>query len=119
MAVVTGTESLIRKLHTLIRNNEARVDVIVGYTANYAIFVHEDLTARHAPGKTAKYLEHPYREMINNREMSRIVTRVIQKTGSLRQGLLTAGLRLQRESQKIVPIDTGFLRASAFTREDK
>jgi len=30
---------------------------IVGYTMDYAIYVHEDLDAQHAPGKTAKYLE--------------------------------------------------------------
>ena len=34
----------------------------------------------------------------------------------LAQALLAAGLRLQRESQMLVPIDTGNLRASAFTR---
>lgn len=36
--------------------------VTVGYTTSYAIYVHEDLTARHKPGKTAKYLENPARE---------------------------------------------------------
>lgn len=34
----------------------------------------------------------------------------------LRVGLLKAGLFLQRESQKLVPIDTGALKASANTR---
>ena len=32
------------------------------------------------------------------------------------QALLQAGLRLQRESQLLVPVDTGALKASAFTR---
>ena len=32
-------------------------DVIVGYTANYAVYVHEDPNARHKPGKTYKFLE--------------------------------------------------------------
>ena len=36
--------------------------VFVGYTAAYAIFVHEDLEASHKPGKTAKFLEGPARE---------------------------------------------------------
>ena len=39
-----------------------KVIVIVGYTASYAVFVHEDLQARHRPGKVAKYLEKPLRE---------------------------------------------------------
>lgn len=37
-------------------------EVRVGYTANYAIYVHEDLDAQHTPGKIAKYLERPARE---------------------------------------------------------
>lgn len=37
-------------------------DVLVGYTANYAVYVHEDLNAHHKTGKSAKYLERPARE---------------------------------------------------------
>lgn len=35
----------------------------VSYNTAYAVYVHEDLNARHAPGKTAKYLERPAREL--------------------------------------------------------
>ncbi len=34
------------------------------------------------------------------------------------RGLKKAGLMLQRESQKVVPVDTGNLKASAFTRHE-
>jgi hypothetical protein len=39
-------------------------DIVVHYGAGaaYAVYVHENLDARHAPGKTAKYLERPARE---------------------------------------------------------
>ena len=37
-------------------------DVVVGYVADYATYVHEDLQAKHKPGKQAKYLEQPARE---------------------------------------------------------
>ena len=42
-------------------------DVIVHYGAgaDYAVYVHEDMNARHKPGKTAKYLERPAREKKN------------------------------------------------------
>jgi hypothetical protein len=43
------------------RQEEDGMVVIVGYTANYAIYVHENLEAHHKPGKTAKYLEGPMR----------------------------------------------------------
>lgn len=36
-------------------------DVIVGYVADYAVYVHEDLQAKHKPGKQAKFLEEPAR----------------------------------------------------------
>lgn len=35
--------------------------MIVGYGQDYAIYVHENLTARHAKGKQAKFLEEPAR----------------------------------------------------------
>jgi len=37
-------------------------DVVVFYNAEYAVYVHEDLNARHKPGKQAKYLESVVRE---------------------------------------------------------
>lgn len=39
-----------------------KTQVIVGYGTNYAIYVHEDLEARHKPGKQAKFLEEPLRK---------------------------------------------------------
>ena len=45
--------------------------VLVGYTMFYAVYVHENLEARHAPGKTAKYLETPLRE--KQREILHII----------------------------------------------
>jgi len=52
-------------------------DVVVGYVADYAVFVHEDLQAKHKLGKQAKYLEQPARE--NRNEMIRIVKREAQR----------------------------------------
>ena len=37
-----------------------KADVIVTYGPNeYAVYVHEDMNAKHKPGKTAKFLEQP------------------------------------------------------------
>lgn len=92
--------------------------VIVGYTANYALKVHEDMNAKHKKGKTAKYLERPTRELSNGGEIKRIVDTAVGRGVSLEDALLLAGLRIQRESQKIVPVDTGNLKGSAFTRKE-
>lgn len=37
-------------------------DIVVGYVADYAVYVHEDLQAKHQSGQQAKYLEQPARE---------------------------------------------------------
>lgn len=48
-----------------------RPEVRVGYTAGYALYVHENLDAWHKPGKEAKFLEGPFRT--EQTEMSRLV----------------------------------------------
>lgn len=112
---VEGLASLVanlRKRAAKARKDDAAV-VAVGYTAEYGIYVHENLQAYHKVGQ-AKFLEQPARE--NAKEYGQAARSVVQKGGSLADGLLVAGLRLQRDSQELVPIDTGNLKASAFTR---
>lgn len=117
MPKVEGVKAVLNELKKLEKMaKKADVSVIVGYTQNYAIYVHENLTARHKPGKIAKYLEKPARENAN--ELKRIVVRTTKKTKSVARGLLSAGLALQRMSQRVVPVDTGALKASAFTKQE-
>jgi len=62
---------LIVPIDTSILKNSCRVvkakgsgftaDIVVSYKTDYAVFVHENLTARHKEGKRAKYLEEPAR----------------------------------------------------------
>lgn len=115
MARIEGLNRVRQALRKRERQarKDSNVSVIVGYAANYALPVHENLEARHNSGQQAKYLEQPFREMAG--EIASIVSRVAKATGSLAKGLLVAGMRLQRESQKIVPIKTGNLKGSAFT----
>ncbi len=91
--------------------------VVVGFTQRYAIYVHE-VQARHKPGKQWKFLESPFRRMMTTGELMRIIKEVYKKTKSLTKAFLVAGLRIQREAQQITPIDTGALKASAFTTTD-
>ena len=111
---IQGVKSLQRKLKDLA-NKSKREDegtVVVGYTQNYAVYVHEDMTAAHKVGQ-AKYLEQPARDLSS--QLGAIAAKAVSKGAPLRQGLLIAGLRLQRESQQMVPIDTTALKGSAFT----
>lgn len=138
MATITGADKLIAELRrrAAAALKDARVAVMVGYTANYALFVHENMEI-HPPGMLhageprgkgrgfvwdpqgraqPKFLENPMREMVGNGRLHRAAAAVIAKGGTIAQGLLAAGLLLQRESQLRVPVDTGNLKASAFTR---
>jgi len=140
--------SLVGKLKDLAAkaNKDGEAAVLVGYTANYALYVHENIEMKWrgfprnmsirkgedgvaytgynqigkwrglfwGPAGQAKFLEQPARTMTG--VLSDIVAVALKAKKTMAQALLLAGLRLQRESQKLVPIDTGNLRASAFTR---
>lgn len=133
---IKGLDSLVAKLRAKAakEKKDGDVAVVVGYTQNYAVYVHEDLTKAHGAAfnvkhaaeiasgeehtrgadQQAKFLERPARE--NRQEYAAIVEDALKKGKTLAQALLLAGLKLQRDSQQLVPIDTGLLRASAFTR---
>lgn len=111
---------------------DAHVSVIVGYSQKYALFVHESIhmklqgEPRKKPHKgqywdpqgraQPKFLEQPAREFRG--VFVEIVRDAMEGGASLVQALLMAGLRLQRESQLLVPVDTGALKNSAFTRKE-
>jgi len=111
---ISGVKEVLSKLKSLEKGvrNQREAAATVGFTANYALFVHENVLSSHNIGQ-AKFLERPAREKAN--ELAGIVKRTFLRTNDLDKSLLLAALRLQREAQKITPIDTGALRASAFT----
>lgn len=115
MAKVEGIGKLAAYLKERITSSQKSDDasVTVGYTAAYAVYVHENLEAHHPVGQ-AKYLEQPAR--LNGDSYGEVVRDAVKKGVKLDKALLLAGLRLQRDSQQLVPVDTGALRASAFTR---
>ena len=125
-------EDLRKRVARAITDDEA--SVVVGYTQQYAIFVHENLEMKLAgvprtpPRKGSywdpqgqagpKFLEQPAREMSGDGTFANILRTAAKKGLGLMQGLLLCGLRLQRESMLRVPVDTGNLKASAFTRQE-
>lgn len=114
---VIGIEEVNRKLQALANRSKQKDagSLVVGFSQNYAIYVHE-VPARHKEGKQWKYLETVVRRLAP--QIPRLVEATYLVTGSLYAGLLKAASRIQREAQEIVPIDTGALRASAFTAKD-
>lgn len=114
MAKVEGVNEVLKVLNDAGKRAD-EVSVIVGYTQAYAIYVHENLEAKHPVGQ-AKYLEEPAR--VHAAEIGRIVREAFAKGASLAHALLLGGLRIQRESQLLVPVDTGALKGSAFTMKE-
>ena len=108
--------------------------VIVGFTAAYALFVHENMEMKlKGQPRTGgrgnywdpqgiagpKFLEGPARELSNSGELGRVLRAIYEISRSLMKSLLAVGMRIQREAQQRVPVDTGNLKNSAFTRQEK
>jgi hypothetical protein len=118
MAKIEGLNRLVQQLRAKAAAlKDMNVSVQVGYTAAYAVHVHENMETQHPVGQ-AKFLEQPAREMSNNGQLGATVRKNLLAGKTMSQSLLIAGLLLQRESMKLCPVDTGALRASAFTRLD-
>lgn len=111
---VVGDQKLRNQLKSITKQSKREHDgeVLVGYTQNYAIYVHEK-RMHHEVGSW-KYLQKAYEEeRLGLMETIRTAT---NNTGSLKHSLLIAGLRIQRTSQKkYCPVDTGALKNSAWT----
>ena len=127
MAVITGLKDIEDHLEKIKRKYSVgkKPTVIVGYTANYAIHVHENarMEARRRmmrggknPKAQWKFLEQPFREYRG--EFLRLIKIAVKKGLPVIDALYIAGLRLQRESQALVPLITGNLKASAFTKKE-
>jgi cell division protein ZapA (FtsZ GTPase activity inhibitor) len=107
---------MLEKLRQYCRDNKAdNIIVVVGYSQSYALEVHERTDVKRRVGQP-KFLETAARSLESD------IRNMIRRAGreKLAEAMLRAGLLIQRESQKLTPVDTSALRASAFTTtEDK
>lgn len=114
MPKITGISTLKRKLAKLSKEHGNVEDVVVGFTQNYALHVHE-IPARHVVGNM-HYLIGPARRLSG--ELRRLVEDTTANTFSLQNGLMAAGRRLLRASVDEVPIDTGALKNSGHVSKE-
>lgn len=98
-------------LEALTPKGTGRYRINVGYSAPYAMAVHEDLTVPHKNGK-AKFLEGPARRLAP--EMDRVIFETLKRKKGLKEALTNAGNVLLAASLKEVPVDTGRLRDSHY-----
>lgn len=113
MSIRVDTRRVMHRFDRMNERTRGRDSVQVGYTAAYALRVHEDRNARHRVGK-AGFLLDPFRQ--NAESYARIIRELMRQGATFESAALIAGLQLQRDSQLECPVRTGALRASAFTR---
>jgi len=135
-----GLQKLLAKFKQLAEaaRRQGIKSVAVGYSAPYALYVHENreiwppgmrLKGKPRPSGKGRYwdpqnyarpkfLEEPARQLESSGELARVIRKVTQQTGDMTMGMLAAGLRIQHESQRYVPVENGVLLASAFTKLD-
>lgn len=104
-------QTQLKKLEDKYQKGPEQVGAIVGFTQSYAIYVHER-PAAHKVGR-AKFLETAYRDL--KFTFKKMLKKALKGGADLQQGLLLIGLAVQRAAQQLTPIDTGALKASAFT----
>lgn len=130
--IIEGLSDLDSKLKKLMKKygDSPSVEVVVGYEANYAAKIHEDIEMKGrgkprpsgigvywGPHGQAKFLEQPARE--NARDYATIIESVLRNGGTMEQALVAGGSQLQADSQDLVPVEYGNLKASAFTQVER
>jgi hypothetical protein len=115
MAELLGAAAVVAQLQSRMRQavKDFAATAAVGYSAPYALFVHEDMEKKHAEGQ-AKFLTQPAKA--HARELGLMVRMDLQAGKPLGQALLRMARQLMDYSVKLVPVATGALKASAFVR---
>lgn len=127
-AKVYGLEKVMKRFQKELQEaagDGVRVEGMVGYRAPYAIYVHENLEIDHPLhvdgsgsvrdcGGQAKFLEIPAREMLPT--VGAEIVKMRRNKKGLRFAIQTLCDRLLRASRKLVPVDTGRLYRSGFTK---
>lgn len=107
-------ESVLSEFRKRRRNTaDKKAETKVGYSAPYALAVHERLDVYHPIGQ-AKYLEQPMRT--EEKPMRDIIRSRLRARESLKAAQLEAAKHLMKVSLNLTPIDTGKLRASWFIK---
>ncbi len=105
-------EKVLTELRKRRRTEEDQLsEVKVGYSAPYALAVHERLNVFHKVGQ-AKFLEQPIRT--EKDKMAEIIRSRLRARVSLKEAHLDAAKHLLKVSFPLVPVDTGRLLGSWF-----
>lgn len=115
MATITGVDKLREQMSSRIQKATKLSKAVgyVGYSAEYANYVHENMEAFHRVGQ-AKYLTTAINKFLP--KMTNMLKEELKDGGDPKAAIQKVLLAIKYESQKLVPVDTGFLRSSAYTK---
>lgn len=113
-----GLNRLFEKIDKRVDESKRKDNSIcsVGYSAPYALIVHENMEANHPHGQ-AKFLEQPARQMKDT--LAHSIAADAKKGIGLTVANENAAKQLFDASQELVPVETGALKASGFVKDDK
>jgi hypothetical protein len=132
MPQIQGFEKLVRKLKALSVAGRKKAIASVGYSADYAVYVENDLTKRHGetfneyyaaeiasgteharrPQEQAQFLSQPLQD--NQTKLADIIATAVRNKEGVRVAVDRAARYLMAKSAEIVPIDTGNLISTAY-----
>lgn len=115
--MMSGQESVRQALQAKKKEiGNPSPSVVVGYGTHYAIYQHENLAYKHAPGKTARFLVAPARRL--TRRYGKVLRKVMNAGGSFTDGLEGCGHLISAVSRQLVPEDTGLLLSTLTVRRE-
>lgn len=106
---IKGLEKVVAGLRDLKKRHKPLVECVISYGASYAAKVHEDMQVFHPNGQ-AKFLETAVR--LNQSTIITYVGQAIQGGKPMDVALQEIGFVILAVSNSLVPVLTGFLRAS-------
>lgn len=127
-----NAKEVLSWLDRMLKRYPLHLKVVVGYEADYALAVHEniEMAGKGKPRRSghglywdpqgkaqAKFLEDPARRY--KKDIATNIRRVTKATKSLKAGMLSGSYVLKIASQELVPVEYGDLKASAFNRVEE
>lgn len=106
-----GIADLRAKLTSMVKKG---AKLAIGYSADYAVMVHEDLEVHHKPPGQAKFLSEPINLL--RRDLQIFIRDELKMGKPLQKVLEDAGNKLLEFSKRLVPVDTGNLKNSGYVK---
>lgn len=115
MIQVIGVNEILTKLEARSLKGRKTVAYGIGFSAPYAVFVHENLENYHKPPTQAKFLETAAKTKAD--EAVKEIARFVKTKHGLEHGIVSGARIILEEAKRLCPVDTGFLKSSGYVTQ--